>query len=321
MSAFKLKHNRSKQTVQINTLDDIHKNIVVSFQNKKYLLPEKEVELKNLQQQLNELELQSQYSNDEIKKRAEFKVEIKKLQDEIYDISNDLSELEYYSKTDDIIMDYYELADIDDQILYDMHPELSNEKIEAEHDNNVDKLDLLNKQNNNKQYAKKTIKRRKRKLDDEPQHTILDFLTGTANMATNTSASSVTEESEDMITTESSVNATETSVDTVEIPTDEPEKIKNKAELFDQYMMIVDNEYKCTRKRSHNIIRKCENCHIDTTLINSEGIFVCQQCGEVEQIIIDSEKPNYKEAVSDTKPGYPLIYGDQSIFMLVILLK
>ena len=54
-----------------------------------------------------------------------------------------------------------------------------------------------------------------------------------------------------------------------------------------------------------NIIKKCENCNIDKTLINSEGIFVCQQCGEVEQIIIDSEKPNYKEAVSDTKPGYP----------------
>lgn len=295
MSAFKLKHNRTKQTVQINTLDDIHKKIVVSFQNKKHLLPKKEEQLKTLQKQLNELESNSQYSPEDIKKRAEYKVEIKRLQDEIYDITNDLSELDYYSKTDDIIMDYYELADNDDNILYDLHPELSNEKIETGRDANEDKLDLLNKQNTNKQYVKKTIKRRKRKLEEEPQHTILDFLTGAANTTTN---SNIPTESEEATVTESTI-------DTPEKPVNEPEKNKNKAELFDQYMMIVDNEYKCIRKRNYNMIKKCENCNIDKTLINSEGIFVCQQCGEVEPIIIDSEKPNYKEAVSDTKPGYP----------------
>ena len=235
MSAFKLKHNRTKQAVQITTLDDIHKKIVVTFQNKKHLLPEKENRLKQLQKQLEELELSGQYSSADIKQRADYKIEIKQLQDEIYDISNDLSELEYYSKTDDIIMDYYELADNDDQLLYDLHPELSNEKVEVEKDNNIDKLELLNKKNNNKQYMKKTIKRRKRKLDDGTQHTILDFLTGTAtNTIATTTPTTTTEEGTETI----SEQTTETS----EKQPVEPEKTKNKAELFDQYMMIVDNE-------------------------------------------------------------------------------
>ena len=318
MSAFKLKHNRSKQSVQINTLDDVHKKMVISFQNRKQLLPKKEEELKTLQQQLNDLESSCKYSTDDIKKRADYKVEIKKLQDDIYDISNDLSELEYYSKTDEIIMDYYELADNDDYMLYDMNPELSNEKIKDENKTNEDKLDLLNKQNNNKQYIKKTIKRRKRKQDDEPQHTILDFLTGTANITPHIDDTNDANDANDA-TTESNIDTSEKLISEPEKIISEPEKIKNKAELFDQYMTIIDNEYKCIRKRNYNIIKKCENCNIDKTLINSEGIYVCQQCGEVEPIIIDSEKPNYKEAVSDTKPGYPLIYGDKSIILLVIL--
>lgn len=318
MSAFKLKHNRTKQTVQINTLDDVHKKMVTSFQNKKQLLPEKEEQLNTLKQQLIDLEKKnSQYSIDDIKKRCEYKVNIKKLQDEIYDISNDLSELDYYSKTDNIIMDYYELADNDDYMLYDLHPELSNEKINAEKRNNDDKLDLLNKQHN-KQYIKKPIKRRKRKIDDEPQHTILDFLTGNASITTSIPHTNTPTDTDEITTTESNIESVEKPIDKL---SSEPEKIKNKAELFDQFMMIIDNEYKCTRKKNNNIIKKCINCNIDKTLIYSEGNFVCMQCGEVEPVIIDSEKPNYKEAVSDTKPGYPLIYGDQSINLLVILIK
>lgn len=304
MSAFKLKQNRTKQSVQINTLDDIHKKIVASFQSRKHLLPEKENELNNLQKELSILETKGQYTIDDVRKRADYKARIQKLQDDIYDITNDLSELDYYSKTDNIIMDYYEIADNDDFILYDLHPELSNEKKEEIMTNSVDKLDILNQQNN-KQCIKKTIKRRKRTPNDEPQHTILDFLTGTSNSVPTENANTPSKPEDKKEETEKQKP--------------EPDKSKNKAELFDQYMSIVDNEYKCSRGRTSNIIRKCENCNIDKTLINSEGIFVCQKCGEVEQIIIDSEKPNYKEAISDTKPGYPLIYGEQSIIMLVIL--
>ena len=57
-------------------------------------------------------------------------------------------------------------------------------------------------------------------------------------------------------------------------------------------------------KHSLLLNNKCLNCNIEKTLIHSEGIYVCKKCFEVESIIIDSEKPNYKDPTPE-KSGYP----------------
>ena len=80
--------------------------------------------------------------------------------------------------------------------------------------------------------------------------------------------------------------------------------IKNKSELLDQYMLFINKEYIGERNKSSEIIRYCTKCNTEKTLVHSESIYVCQKCGEFESVIIDSEKPNYKEAIIDTKPGY-----------------
>ena len=81
--------------------------------------------------QLDKLETTnaSSYTIDDVKKRSDLKTEIKELEEEIYDIDNDLSEIDYYSRIEDIIMDYYEIIDNDDHNLYDENPELSEEKL------------------------------------------------------------------------------------------------------------------------------------------------------------------------------------------------
>ena len=66
--------------------------------------------------------------------------------------------------------------------------------------------------------------------------------------------------------------------------------------------MLVNNEPASHYRRSR--INKCLNCNIEKTLIHSEGIYVCKKCFEVESIIIDSEKPNYKDPTPE-KSGYP----------------
>jgi hypothetical protein len=106
---------------------------------------------------------------------------------------------------------------------------------------------------------------------------------------------------------------TETEVDDTEVEFEEVSEVKivlvpnkNKAELLDQYMMIVDSEYLCDKKKNGDKIRKCGRCNVEKILMHTDGMYVCQICGEVDIVIVDSEKPNYKEAVtSDTKPGYP----------------
>jgi ribosomal protein S27AE len=39
----------------------------------------------------------------------------------------------------------------------------------------------------------------------------------------------------------------------------------------------------------------CPKCNIGLTLVHSEGLQVCNQCGVTEYILIDSEKPSFRE--------------------------
>ena len=326
---FKIKHDKSKHSIQINTLDETHKKIMNSFQNRRHLLPKKRKRLETLNMQLQKLESidASKYTMLDIKRRSELKTDIEALHDEIHDIENDLSELDYYFKTEDIIMDYYQITDIDDLSLYNDNPELCEQRSDIDatnvnDDSNVDRLDQLNLLNKNKKKVKKVTKRRKKRTIQVHQISIIDFFNGTGTQINHFEQECVETETE-----------TETEFDENECDIDESDKmmndhqdhhtsysfgrspkgdepieeisIKNKAELLDHYMMLIDSEYMCDKKMSGVKIRKCPNCNIEKTLMHSEGMYTCQKCGEAEIVIVDSEKPNYKEAVTDTKPGYP----------------
>lgn len=312
MSAFKIKHDKSKHMVQINTLDETHKKFMNGFQNRKSLLPKKKEKLELLQSQLSILEKinASKYTIIDVKRRSELKTEIQTLEEEIYDIENDVSELDYYFKTEAIIMDYYQISDLDDYLLYDDNPDLCKKNNNEESKAVIDKLDQLNQMNKNKTRIKKPSKRRNKRGINTNQPSIMDFFGGN--------------------NTETDTDYTETDTETIEMTeNDDDDKmtdgfdgdvipIKNKAELLDQYMMIIDSEYMCDKKRGSNKIRKCAVCNIEKVLMHTDGMYVCQKCGEVEIVIVDSEKPNYKEAVtSDTKPGYP--YKRSNHLNIVIL--
>ena len=45
----------------------------------------------------------------------------------------------------------------------------------------------------------------------------------------------------------------------------------------------------------------CANseCQTEMTLHLSDGYLICTECGSCEEVILDSDKPNYKEPVPD----------------------
>ena len=70
--------------------------------------------------------------------------------------------------------------------------------------------------------------------------------------------------------------------------------VSTKGQLLDDYLNIIDNthETKKTKIIDENICGKCNN-KININYI--EGISICIHCGEQYNILIDSDKPNYKE--------------------------
>lgn len=308
---FKIKHDKTKHIVEINTLDETHKKIMNSFQCRRELLPKKKKKLDFLISQLEKLEEKdaSQYTNIDIKKRSDMKTKISDLKNDIYDIENNLSELDYYFKTETLIMDYYDILDNDDQILYNGNPELCEAKETTLNDNmmpaetEIDKLELLNIMNKNKRKIKKQTKRRKRTAYTDDKNSILNFFNNDTS-CNDTEQCHDDSDDDDYLDGDMANTASSPPVPSP-IPLPIIDKGKTKADILDQYMMLINNEYLCDRRKNYDFVRKCTNCNCEKTLRPSEGIYVCQECGEVEAIIIDSEKPNYKDAVTDTKPGYP----------------
>lgn len=70
----------------------------------------------------------------------------------------------------------------------------------------------------------------------------------------------------------------------------------SRSELLDSYTKIIHpKKYKQNNRIKKIEIDICKNCNVEMKLIQSEGIIVCTQCGIEEHILIDSDKPSYKD--------------------------
>ena len=345
MTTFRYKPDKIKYLTSINTLDTQHRKRVTEFESRRKRSADIKNEISKLENDLCQLEnpIEKGVSNSiiDIKQRSHIKTTLQKLKQDLYDIENNISELEYYSQTNDILLDYYyELIPNDDMANCDFGKENSSEKIEevpifvqpsqplvqqattplvykignpdeseTNEDNDISepekqddsklnplkqvsgiqKLDELNQQSQQKRKPKKVTKRRVRKTDIINSKSILDFF-----------SDKISEESEEE---DKRISADEKSC---QVPVNDAnqkedatkgssieQEVSNKATLFDYYMTLIDKSYVSRR----NIIRTCTKCNVEKTLIQSEGFYVCQNCGEVEHAIIESEVPSHKDSV------------------------
>ena len=77
--------------------------------------------------------------------------------------------------------------------------------------------------------------------------------------------------------------------------------LHNKAELLESYLKATDNKQMKVGKHKKFKPKFCPSseCGAEMTLHLSDGYLICTQCGFCEEIILDSDKPNYKEPVPD----------------------
>lgn len=71
------------------------------------------------------------------------------------------------------------------------------------------------------------------------------------------------------------------------------ENNKSRARLYEEYLSKVDNyiiKEECEQK-----IEVCNNCGHEKILFISEGKLICTHCGDESTILIDSDKPSYKD--------------------------
>ena len=281
--AFKQKIHKIKFSQESKTLDEIHneklnkfneKNGVIELNKKKILLLKKKL--------INESDL-----NDDIKEKIKKKITL--YENEIIKLENTYDELDYFNRTKDILLQYFEnktnSEEIPNEIEIDSHVEKSEENENEYTDNNynddtednienidniIERFNKLNTINIDKNKKKNPPKKRNQKQPVEKK-SILQFL------------------SEDI-----SGNIIEKPIKTV---------IHEKGTLRDQYLTLIDSSYACNKVKL-SPIKMCKECNQELTLMQSEGMFLCQGCGKFNSIIIESEIPSHKDSLNE-KRKYP----------------
>jgi hypothetical protein len=67
----------------------------------------------------------------------------------------------------------------------------------------------------------------------------------------------------------------------------------SRANIYDQYMVKTDDNFVLKNETSE--IDICKDCKTEKTLYISDGKLICNLCGEETTILIDSDKPSYKD--------------------------
>ncbi len=74
----------------------------------------------------------------------------------------------------------------------------------------------------------------------------------------------------------------------------------DKSKLYDKYMKVVHNV--TTRKVKNTHIPKiCTKCKIEKTIHAIDGSLICTLCGDSEPILLENDKPNYKDSNTESK--------------------
>jgi len=68
---------------------------------------------------------------------------------------------------------------------------------------------------------------------------------------------------------------------------------QSRANIYDQYMIKTDSNF--VLKNEESSVDICQECGVEKTLYISDGKLICNVCGEETTILVDSDKPSYKD--------------------------
>lgn len=72
------------------------------------------------------------------------------------------------------------------------------------------------------------------------------------------------------------------------------ETVIKKKNILDEYLKKIDPNY-ITKIKIDNNVCKCPHCKIEMIIYPSDGIQICEKCGVQENILIESDKPSFKD--------------------------
>ncbi len=274
------------------TIDAKHNEMVKYFQSLQKSIPEKKKELKHLKDefdQMNQVE-HSDFDMEFILLKDSMEEKIQALEKEIQQIIDKKEEKNYYLQVGTLLVDYYEsMENSKHKINHSSAEDFMLHQDDQESSDDEDEFDDAFEDEDDEEEDEKEEEPAK------PSKSVLDFFMG-ANEEEETSAKEleIAPESIGEETQKKEMNfASMKMSDFVK----QESKFKKK-NILEEYLLKVDSNYVPSIKYETKLFF-CPDCNFEMTLVPSDGVQVCEKCGKQENILIESDKPSYKDCSGD----------------------
>jgi hypothetical protein len=256
--AFRKKNKTRDIIVPKLTLDSLHKNMSTKFVEQQKSLSELRQELSILSNRINALKLSPEFKNPI--PNIKLQTEVWSLEEQYKNIENEIKKIE--SKT------------------YEKEYLIKTGKILNQY------YKLLDKE---KEITEKTSKRDFLADNTEQSYnlnTIVDLLDAPINQNSQQKQNQVNRKLKkkdilDWLGINNGGNGEDSELD--------------KQKLYNQYMKIIDPTFVPQYEDELELFDICTHCHSEMLLNHNSGMLNCKNCGNIEKIIVDSDKQSHKE--------------------------
>lgn len=262
----------SKSTISNDnniTIDAKHSDMINYFKGLQDSIPTLKEELKTLIAEYNNKDTNRKTDIDYIIYRDNLKEKIVEIKNKINSIINNEEMNKYYLDVGLLLHSYYENIE-------------NSKNIDNNHSENFEE-NLINYDNFDEEMSEDES------INEEPKKdnykSVINFFQNREN-----------NETEDTEKEKEVVNGKNDGVYTSMKISDfvkEETRFKKK-DFLDEYLQKIDPNYEAKVKIDINIC-KCPGCSTEMTLYPSDGIQICENCGIQENILIESDKPSFKD--------------------------
>jgi len=291
--AFKTKTKNRLLVDDRQTLDAKHNSILQSFEENKNQLPELKSHLLEIQQEIDKLNQQNSTLviidlklQNEIWRLDDQKKELEKI---IYNIENNIEETEYMVKTGKLLSEYYKILDTEKQFASNL--EITPSGITINPANLTNTANSTNAYGNKKKsimdwFAAEDVKILNIQPESQSAKTSNGGRKGKKSKSINLNDQIDVNINPNTSQAESDINPFSDKL--IRLPV-------NKDIIYEKYMKMIDKNYINITAEEADVFDTCSKCLVEMLLNNNTGSLICPKCGISENIIVDSDKPSFKE--------------------------
>jgi hypothetical protein len=279
MSKSNSKNNKLSSITDNITIDAKHSEMISYFKNLQDSIPSLKKELKNLILEYNNKDIFKKNDFEYILYKDELKDKINELRDKIEKIINNDEINHYFLEVGELLHGYYENIENSKNTLN------NSENFEENLINyDLEELDEEDYEETKEEEETKDIDEieKNEEQDEFKNNNILDFFN--KDTAKNS-------EKKYKIKKDNEVN----NYTSMKMSDFVKEKATfRKKNVLDEYLQKIDTNY-VSKIKVDMTIYKCSACETEMTLYPSDGIQICEKCGNQESVLIESDKPSFKD--------------------------